>query len=419
MNRFLLYTLAIFCSFLSIETTAQNYPPPTGVYCSCAPTLGIGNGSVDPNIAAKPFVKGILVRVPWRLLEPQDNAFTWSLIDDQISKANNFGKKISLGVENGTGIPQWLFDKGAQQLFTTLPKNDTIAIPWDSTYLAQWQEFVAELGNKYKNDTTITLVYITNSTANGFEMQMPFQSTPTLADAGYTDGKMIQSWKECIDAFEAAFPNHYLSNDFHPVNGSNAVADSVYNYATNTIGNRYGANAWWWTQKNAKTVYPSQYNITLHSAQNNTFTGVQFANNGTTDSAKFGEGGMPGALQLAIDDGIFYWEIWNQDILNPKFEQLLTDAQCKGTSTANEKITRSEAFNLYPNPTSGTLYIDALEDEQHYTISIYNLTGKLLLQQNSSSKNSILNLGHLPTGFYIALINGDGVMESMKIRVEQ
>lgn len=417
--RTFVYLIFILLLSVTLQSNAQNYPPPTGVYCSCGPTMGTGNGSVDPAVAAKPFVKGILVRVPWNLLEPTDNNFTWTLIDGQITAAKKYGKKISLGIGNGPAVPRWLFDKGVERLIATVPKTDTIAMPWDSIYLAQWSEFVAALGNQYKNDTTIQLVYISNSTSNGFEMQLPFQSIPTLADAGYTDEKMTTSWRVCIDAFNDAFPNHYLSNDFHPVNGSNAVADSVYAYATATIGSRYGANAWWWTQKNAKTVYPAQYAISQRSAKDNKFTGVQFANSGTTDSAKFGEGGMPAALQLAIDDGICYWEIWNQDILNPKFEQLLTDAKCKtGTTNINENVSTAN-ITLYPNPAQNVLYIEGSAEQAPFNISIISLSGKTIFSSNALALHHTINTKQLAQGFYIAVLKSNNAISRVKFRVDR
>jgi len=79
-------------------------------------------------------------------------------------------------------------------------------------------------------------------------MQLPFDPTPSYTSIAYTDQKVIDSWKEVIDAFNSSFPNHYLTNDFHPVNQSNIVADSIYAYAKLNIGSRYGANGWWWTQ---------------------------------------------------------------------------------------------------------------------------------------------------------------------------
>jgi len=86
---------------------------------------------------------------------------------------------------------------------------------------------------------------------------LPFDPTPSYTSIAYTDQKVIDSWKEVIDAFNSSFPNHYLTNDFHPVNQSNIVADSIYAYAKLNIGSRYGANGWWWTQNNT-SVYPSQ-----------------------------------------------------------------------------------------------------------------------------------------------------------------
>jgi hypothetical protein len=398
-TQYLFFLCFLFSAF---TTNAQTYPPPTGVFCSCGPTLDTGNGSVDPAVAAKTFVKGILVRVPWRLLEPTDNTFDWTLIDGQIAAANSFNKKISLGIENGPGVPKWLFDMGVPRIISTFPRTDTIATPWDSIYLAQWAQFVAALGAKYQNDTTIQLVYISNSTANGFEMQLPFQSTPTLVQAGYTDEKMTRSWKQCMDAFNGAFPNHYLTNDFHPVNNSNTVADSVYAYAIATIGNRYGANAWWWTQKNTVT-YPAQYTISQHSAKNNQFTGVQFANSGTADSAKFGEGGMPVALQLAIDDGICYWEIWNQDILNPQFEDLLTNASCNTQTTATLQIQSNQNLvSVFPNPASSMLTIAFDYMGQSAIASICTLTGQKIISQKVISGTTVLDVSAIPNGVYIA-----------------
>lgn len=397
MMRALLLTL---CTLLTFTAFAQpSYPPPTGVYCSCGPTTGKGYGSVNPTIAAKPFVKGILVRIPWELMEPSDNSYNWQLLDDQITAANQYGKKISLGITAGPSIPQWVFSGGAQRLISTSPINDTIAIPWDGYYLSKWKEFISALGSRYENDTTIQLVYISHSTANGMEMQLPRTTTPTLAAAGYTDQKMIDSWKEVIQSFDTAFPNHYLSNDFHPVNGSDVVADSVYAYATRTIGNRYGAAAWWWTQKNATTVYPAQYNILKHSATNNNFTSVQFAQSGTSDSAKYGAGGMPGAMQLAIADGICYWELWNEDLLNPKFDSLLSAVNCSTVSIETTTVPQL-ALPIYPNPSTGvvTIPIPTLASTH---IVVANIAGQLVYTRTISNRRQIsIDLTTQPKGIY-------------------
>jgi S-formylglutathione hydrolase FrmB len=338
IKKIILFTAIILPCFNGLFSQ-PSYP--TGVFCSCGPTTGIGNGSVAPNIAKLDFVKGILVRMSWELCEPQDGNYNWTYLDGQLEAAKNYGKKISVAIGNGMGAPQWLYSAGVQRIISEVPYKDTIPVPWDEKFLEKWSDFIAALGKRYKNDTTIVLVYVTNSSGNGYEMQLPFKTTPSLAELGYSDEKMIQSWKRCITVFADAFPNHIITNDFHPVNNSNKIADSVYNYAKSTYGRRYGANAWWWTQKNT-TVYPAQYEILKKSAASNMFAGVQMAYSHTRDSSKFGVGGMPAALDMAMNNGIFYWEFWNEDLLNTKFDSLfrsVTDLKKADTTQSSSLIT--------------------------------------------------------------------------------
>jgi len=80
-----------------------------------------------------------------------------------LKSAQSYGKKISLAVGGGLNSPSWLYPLGVQSISFTIPFNGTIPIPWDTTFLAKWTEFIAEFGNRYANDSTIQLVYITNS----------------------------------------------------------------------------------------------------------------------------------------------------------------------------------------------------------------------------------------------------------------
>ncbi|MDX2172198.1 MAG: T9SS type A sorting domain-containing protein [Bacteroidota bacterium] len=400
-----LLTLLISDNLVSQPT----YPTPYGVFCSCGPTTGTGFGSVDPTIAALPFVKGILVRVAWNLIEPTEGAYNWSLIDNQISAANSYNKKISLAIGNGKAIPNWVYTAGAQQLTATVPFLGAIniATPWDATYLTKWKNFVQALGNRYKNDTTIVLVYITNSSTNGIEMQVPTTVTPSWNSIGYTTTKMIASWDTIVNAFDAAFPNHFLSNDFHPVNGSNVVADSVYIYANSKIGARYGASAWWWTQHNT-TVYPAQYLILQNSTSSNNFSGIQMAYNGTSDSASFGAGGMPAALQLAISNNVCYWEIWNQDLLNPNFTTLLTNASCS-TTGLNDFNELTDGLAIFPNPANNSLTIKIQNSNQQINkVTVYNSIGQIEIKTTiNRDENSTLDLKKLSNGVYFLRIDSN------------
>jgi hypothetical protein len=372
--QFLIFTTLVQWVGLTTMQAQPNYPAPTGVWCSCPPTTSTGSISVMPAVATKPYVDGILVRVAWKDLETADNTYNWALIDSQITAAQTYGKKIALAVGGGPNSPTWLFNQGAQSLSFTIPFSGTIPIPWDTIFLTKWTEFITALGNRYADDTTIQLVYLTHSTSNGFEMQLPFNPTPSYTSISYTDQKVIDSWKQIIDTYNTAFPNHYLTNDFHPVNSSNTIADSVYAYANLTIGNRYGANAWWWTQNNT-TVYPSQYAILQDSSTTNQFTGIQMAQSGTDSPDSFGAGGLPTALNLAISNHICYWEIWNSDIIDGSFDTLFTDAACSPLD--DSQILTNNLFKVYPNPSNGIFTIESALEIQE--IELVNAMGQTIL----------------------------------------
>lgn len=148
-------SLSLLLAQSMVARAQPDYPPPSGVYCSCGPTTGMGPGSVAPDVAAKPFVKGILARMGWNILEPTEDNYNWTLLDGQISAAVSYGKKVSLAIGSGIAIPQWVFSAGAQRLVTSVPFVDTIAVPWDATYLGKWTDLIADLGAHYAGDTTL------------------------------------------------------------------------------------------------------------------------------------------------------------------------------------------------------------------------------------------------------------------------
>ncbi|MBS1914007.1 MAG: T9SS type A sorting domain-containing protein [Bacteroidetes bacterium] len=410
-------TLSVWCLLLAglhLRLHAQPTDPvPSGIYCSCGPTNATGPGSVDPAIAAKPFVRGILVRIGWNLVEPSDGTYNWAQLDTQIARARSYGKKVALSVVNGPSAPAWLYAAGVQRAVIGAPFNDTIPYPWDPIYLARWSDLIAHLGARYDGDTTVTLVHMTNATANGFEFFLNPTAAFNWSAAGYSDMKVIDSWKQVIDAFNAAFPNHYLDNDFHPIfltaNSSTVPGDSVYAYARRAVGGRYGAFSSWWSQKNT-SAYPMQYADLVGSAHN-TFATVQFAYNGTNDSAAFGAGGMPGALQLAIQDGICYWELWNQDILNPKFDSLLANATCATTSGVEPPSFGLFRPVLYPNPSSGSLFIqwDAAPGEP-VDVSIMDLLGRVVLRTTADrgATEAHIDVTGLAGGAYLVRVAASG-----------
>lgn len=310
---------------------AGGIEPPMGLYCSCPPTSGMGTGSVIPEVAQLDHVDGVLVRLGWDTLEPSPGVYEWSLLDEQIARAEQYGIKISLAIVNGSAAPDWLESLGVEH-FDYLFRDDprSMPVPWDPTFQSRWSQLISALGARYANEDTISLVYATNSSSNGFEMQLPFSPTDQVnwANIGYTDALYVDSWKFAIDAFVNAFPNHPVSHEVHPVLGTDDVAGEVYQYARDTHGDAVGVLAAWWMVHNAFDVYPGMFEL-LKNASYESHSQVQVANSYTNNPERFSDEGYQGEIDLAIESGVRYMEVWNSDLLNPSLTELMIETSAR------------------------------------------------------------------------------------------
>lgn len=71
--------------------------------------------------------------------------------------------------------------------------------------------------------------------------------------------------------------------------------------------------------------------------------------------------------------------------------------------TAVEQTAAMAEYALYPNPTTGALYIQMPED-QDYSLELKDLSGKLLMQKKSSGNQGFINVESLANGVYVLSI---------------
>ncbi|MCR9076422.1 MAG: hypothetical protein NXI07_10335, partial [bacterium] len=227
--------------------------------------------------------------------------------------------------------PSWLSSMGVEMFsFQFGTETREMPVPWDSTFQSRWTQFIAAMGTRYANEDTISLVYATNSSRNGFEMQLPFSPTDQInwQAAGYSDALYADSWKTAIDAFVAAFPNHPVSHEVHPVLGSDDVANDVYQHARDTHAETVGVLAAWWMVHNALDVYPGMFEI-LKDASLASHSQVQVANSYTNTPDRFSDEGYQGEIDLAIESGVRYMEVWNSDLLNASLTDLMIETSAR------------------------------------------------------------------------------------------
>lgn len=299
---------------------------PTGVYSSGGPTNAVNN-SVDSRLDNLSYVDGALVRIGWKDIEIAPGVYDWTRLDDQFSRAATYDLKISLGIVNGMAYPNWLESQGAETfsyLFRGTPAK--MPVPWDPVFLDRWTQFVSAVGARYGDSPWLSLVHITTSSGNGFEMQLP--STPTDVTnwnaIGYSVDRHVAAYQRVVDAFAAAFPNKPLDLEIHPVLNNDAVAEQTVAYANEVLGQRFGVFAAWWSQHNADVAYPGMFQL-LREQANQTFAGVQLVTNATKDPNGFGTGGIQEALDRAFASQVRYFEPWDTDLLNSSLADMFTD----------------------------------------------------------------------------------------------
>ncbi|MEL6811088.1 MAG: T9SS type A sorting domain-containing protein [Bacteroidota bacterium] len=91
------------------------------------------------------------------------------------------------------------------------------------------------------------------------------------------------------------------------------------------------------------------------------------------------------------------------------YEFIMTvEAECL---LSNSDVTARQ-IAVYPNPTSGDLYVQGVEGEQ-VTVEIYNVLGSLLTRQTTNT--NAIDVANLPSGIYLLRMEVDNSIVTKKI----
>jgi Beta-galactosidase len=191
--------------------------------------------AVAEQILKNRSVDGIALIFLWNQVEPLEGQFRWELIDRQVARVRESGKKYSLGVIPGINTPRWVYDEEAAFFEFRWDKPwgprpcslVRFPIPWDPVYLMKWCTFIRELGNRYARDPNFVLVKIQGVNAQTPEFLLPHdrpgatdqsrlvncQPTDEVAEwqrLGYRPSKVKQAWKIFAETYLHSFPNQGL-----------------------------------------------------------------------------------------------------------------------------------------------------------------------------------------------------------------
>ncbi len=297
-----------------------------GVYA-----LGTGNTEdKDLNsdaILNNPDIDGLSIRLHWDQIEPSEGNYSWSVFDNLIAKARNANKKAMLRVTAGTYTPDWVYAAGAQKVtatdqnsyHSTYGQQISVPVPWDGVYLQKWTDFIKVFGERYKNDSSVVAIQMTGPSDAG-EMYLGGKgvvNNKSLWDSyGWSPDKLVNAWKQTVDAYAGAFPEKQLVIDIsNPVNFDNPqqIVNDILSYGYQKLGTKFSIQGNWLAAK-TNPNFPLYQVVENYSSK--TAVGFQmlwFVTNDPTNR-------MGGTLRQAIDKGLQagakYLEIYTRDLSN-------------------------------------------------------------------------------------------------------
>jgi len=138
---------------------------------------------------------------------------------------------------------------------------------------------------------------------------------------------------------------------------------------------------------------------------------------GVRTSTKIINPGSP--VNGAIDEFRIYTKALTSSEVNSLYNNpgdLLT-SDCDTLNVTNNEDVEKAKIKLYPNPTSGIVYIDNKSSLKIESIQIFSVCGKLQMVFHSNSNNE-LDLSNLNSGLYYIIINTDNTRLFDKILIQ-
>lgn len=226
---------------------------------------------------------------------------------------------------------------------------------------------------------------------------------------------------ECTSRENLGNGNNWITTELNGFGFDSKVL--YYNWSSTS-----DANAWFYTQ-GIELVAGTEYQISYLYGNDNTY--------GDTEKLKVAYGTSPEAVamtnQLAdhpeissgmaaeavvaftpAEDGIYYFGF---NVYSPagNFRLYLDNINITVESAGIDKNQIAD-INYFPNPVNDKLNITAANSIDH--ITIYNLIGQTVMQEQPNSMNVVLDLSSLPTGTYVLKANAGNSVSTFKVLKE-
>ena len=266
----------------------------------------------------------------------------------------------------------------------------------------------------------LTIIFVQFSYGQEFSFQM------FLEDAtGQKDTLVFGYDATATDSIDASFGENDISNE--PFSDSFEARIIRFDYYENNFDLFMSGSASFHTKKQIKAKacseeeFPLVSTVHLSNAQypvrvsweSNLFENACLEQSLITDwhpggwfDAVFG--GEQGPLYMINHDTVEFSETTHKFISESNDTTgvlFFTMASVNNIISSIPDAETIEWFDVYPNPTSGLVYIESMKSEKEINhIALYNLAGK---KRNIRRNNNALNLEALPEGIYFIVVEFD------------
>jgi hypothetical protein len=243
--------LIVFYSLISFTASAQIKDAMSGI--AWLPGTSTSKHPYDPSkwgVWTISVIPSVVARVSWEELEPADGVYNFTYINTLQTLAKQYGKQWKLAVHTGantthTYYPTWLVAEGAKTV--TLPGSHvTIVLPWDQTFLAKWQSFIAKLGASYDSDPLMRAVQM-----YGVGRQGECYFADDITDYNYMNANFpgwTQNWKNALITitgyYAQSFPTTFIEwANGRPLPKTIDRNDTFYRNIISSLDDTYNANS--------------------------------------------------------------------------------------------------------------------------------------------------------------------------------
>ncbi len=270
--NFLLVIFITICGCKKEIASTDELPKDFGI-----PIYAVGDvdEAQTESVLSNPNVTGFFIRVSWQSVEPEENQFDWTFIDNEMSKAVAYGKKVSIGIIAGDLTPHWQNNPFTFLDFKIIPHDGdgharwtSIPIPWETPFLNAYTNLIKalkeHLSQKASFYNVVSIIKICGINQETAETRLPYEDSTyvegidTASNApaiwianGYTQNKVYNAWKYIAEACQENFPDKDLDmaiipdpNGFPAIDNMGKLILENLNTTTNDLvkiaANQYG-----------------------------------------------------------------------------------------------------------------------------------------------------------------------------------